>query len=414
MPLAESKLDTLKFAMAVDAPSGTRISVVGVGGGGSNAVAQMLADGVEGVQFSVINTDQQALSACPVPAKLAIGEKITNGLGAGSDPAIGRQAALEDTGRIIELLEGADMVFVAACLGGGTGTGASPVVANLAKELNALVVAVVTTPFAFEGPRRMMLAEQGLAELASTVDVVITVPNEKLLTILPAEATLDEALRTSNDVLRQAVEGISNIITTPGVINRDFSDVRSAMQGMGYAMMGTASARGEHAAVEAAQLAISSKLLDEGGVAGARSILVNFTSAPGRLMLRDFYAAARLIREAAANDEAQISFGIVHDETLGDEVKVTVVATGFQRAAQRFPERAEAPRIDVAPPPAADDPQLAAQQAAAEYKPEPPAPQQSQIEYPPEQPSAPPAEEPMGQNYLDIPTILRRGRRPLQ
>ena len=225
-----------------------------------------------------MNTDVQALNASPVPNKLAIGAKVTNGLGAGSDPAIGRQAALEDTERIIEVLEGADMVFVTAGLGGGTGTGAAPVVASLAKELNALTVAVVTKPFAF---RRSAPHESrpssGLSEIGGTVDTVISVPNDRLLELVPKGTSFFEAFRLADDILRQAVQGISDIITTPGLINRDFSDIRSIMLGMGYAMMGTASARGENASIEAARQAISSPLMEEGGVKGARGVLINIT-----------------------------------------------------------------------------------------------------------------------------------------
>src|SRR5271154_5583646 len=240
-------LDALKFVIQEEAAPKTRIRV-------------------SGVEFCVLNTDVQALSASPVPNQLAIGSKVTNGLGAGSDPSVGRQAALEDTERIIELLEGADMVFVTAGLGGGTGTGAAPVVASLAKELNALTVAVVTKPFAFEGPRRMKQADRGLSELGGTVDTVITVPNDRLLELVPRGTSFFEAFRIADDILRQAVQGISDIITTPGLINRDFSDIRAIMLGMGYAMMGTASASGENASIEAARQAISSPLMEEGGV----------------------------------------------------------------------------------------------------------------------------------------------------
>src|SRR5450432_3023087 len=272
-------MDATKFAIQEDESlHGTKIKVVGVGGGGSNAVARMMNEGLTGVEFHVLNTDIQALNACPVPNKLAIGTKVTNGLGAGSDPAVGRQAALEDTERIIEILEGADMVFVTAGLGGGTGTGAAPVVASLAKELNALTVAVVTKPFSFEGPRRMRQAERGLAELAGCCDTVISIPNEKLLALVPKGAKFMDAFRMADDVLRQAVQGIADIITTPGIINRDFSDIRTIMLGMGYAMMGTASAKGENAALEAAKAAINGPLMDECGIVGARRVLANMTA----------------------------------------------------------------------------------------------------------------------------------------
>src|SRR5947207_8324144 len=251
-------MNALKFVIQEEALHGTKIKVIGVGGGGSNAVARMMNEGLSGVEFHILNTDAQALSASPVPNKLQIGPRITSGLGAGSDPALGRQAALEDTEKIIELLEGADMVFVTAGLGGGTGTGAAPVVASLAKELGALTVAVVTKPFGFEGPKRRKQADNGLAELASVVGTVITIPNDQLLELAPKGTSFLDAFKLADDVLRQAVQGISDIITTPGLINRDFSDIRANMLGMGYAMMGTATASGENAAVVAAGKAIMS------------------------------------------------------------------------------------------------------------------------------------------------------------
>ncbi len=256
MALLEMDPGGLKFELQEEAPGGTRFKVIGVGGGGSNAVARMMGEGMEGVEFCVVNTDLQALQASPVPRKLQIGAKLTSGLGAGADPSVGRQAALEDTERIVEILEDADMVFVTAGLGGGTGTGAAPVVASLAKELGALTVAVVTKPFTFEGPRRNQQAERGLADLAATVDTVIAIPNDRLLSLLPRGTSFFEAFKSADDVLRQAVQGISDIIVTPGLINRDFSDIKATMLGMGFAMMGTARASGENAAVEAARQAI--------------------------------------------------------------------------------------------------------------------------------------------------------------
>lgn len=323
-------MNPLKFVIEDETLLGTKIKVIGVGGGGSNAVARMMSEGVSGVEFHVMNTDLQALNACTVPNKLAIGSKVTNGLGAGAETSIGRQAALEDTERIIELLEGADMVFVTAGLGGGTGTGATPVVASLAKELNALTVAVVTKPFAFEGPRRMKAAEKGLSELGGSVDTVISVPNERLLELVPKGASFFDAFKLADDVLRQAVQGISDIIVTPGLINRDFSDIRSIMLGMGYAMMGTASARGENASIEAARQAISSPLMEEGGVKTARGVLINITGS-SKLSLHDVNEACSLIRAATANDDVQINFGVVLNEAMADEVKITVIATGFER-----------------------------------------------------------------------------------
>ncbi|HLH42225.1 MAG TPA: cell division protein FtsZ [Bryobacteraceae bacterium] len=323
-------LDALKFVIEEEAAPRTKIRVLGVGGGGSNAVARMLGEGLGGVEFFILNTDLQALAASPVTTQLAIGAKITRGLGAGSDPAVGRQAALEDTEKIIELLEGADMVFVTAGLGGGTGTGAVPVVASLAKELGALTVAVVTKPFGFEGPKRMRQAEAGLAELASVADTVITIPNDQLLRLAPKGTSFFEAFRIADDVLRQAVQGISDIITTPGLINRDFSDIRAIMLGMGYAMMGTAEASGENAAVTAAEKAISCPLLEAGGVRGARGVLINITGS-SQLGLHEVNEACSLISSATENPDVQINFGVVLDEHLADKVKLTVIATGFER-----------------------------------------------------------------------------------
>lgn len=320
----------LKFQIQEETNLGTRIKVIGVGGGGCNAVARMMNAGLQGVEFYVLNTDMQALQASPVPNKLPIGSKITNGLGAGANPEIGRQAAMEDTNRIIEILEDADMVFITSGLGGGTGTGATPIVASLARELGALTVAVVTKPFSFEGPRRMKQAEQGLAEIAGVVDTVISIPNDKLLKLAGKNTSFQEALQMADDVLRQAVQGIADIITTPGIINRDFSDIRAIMSGMGYAMMGTATATGEDAAIEAARQAINSPLLEEGGVEGARGILINITGS-SRLGLLEVSEACTLVREATQNDDVQISFGVVADESMDETVKLTVIATGFER-----------------------------------------------------------------------------------
>jgi cell division protein FtsZ len=324
------ELDHLKFEITEETLGGTRIKVIGVGGGGSNAVGRMAGGAIGGVEFYVMNTDAQALRSSKVPNKIAIGARITHGLGAGSDPEIGRQAALEDTERIIEILEGADMVFVAAGLGGGTGTGAAPVVAALAKELGALTVAVVTRPFSFEGPRRMQQAEKGLAELHATVDTVLSIPNDRLVDMAEPGTGFFEAFRLADDVLRQGVQGIADIITTPGLINRDFADVRAIMAGMGFAMMGTAVAGGEKAAVEAARTAMQCPLLEDGGLKGARALLLNIT-APPDLSLRELDEACRLIREATGNPEAQINLGLVADERLEKQVKVTVIATGFPR-----------------------------------------------------------------------------------
>ncbi|MBV9083913.1 MAG: cell division protein FtsZ [Acidobacteriaceae bacterium] len=330
--------EDLKFLIEDEVQLGTKIKVVGVGGAGSNAVARMQQEGLGGVDFYVLNTDRQALAASPVANKLSLGKKLTSGLGAGADPAVGRQAALEDTEQIIEILEGADMVFVTAGLGGGTGTGAAPVVASLAKELNALTVGVVTKPFGFEGQRRMKQAERGLAELAASCDTVITVPNEKLLGLAPKGTTFLQSFRLADDVLRQAVQGISDIITTPGLINRDFSDIRTIMVGMGYAMMGTAVAKGPDAAVEAARQAINSPLMEEAGILGARGVLINITGS-SNLGIHEVNEACNLIRVATQNEDVQINFGVVMDEKMGDDVKITVIATGFHRESQAEVER---------------------------------------------------------------------------
>jgi cell division protein FtsZ len=430
-------LDALKFVME-DAEPRTRIRVLGVGGGGSNAVARMFNEGLSGVEFCVLNTDAQALAASPVPQQLAIGTKITSGLGAGSDPSVGRQAALEDTERIIDLLEGADMVFVTAGLGGGTGTGAAPVVASLAKELGALTVAVVTKPFAFEGPKRRKQAEQGLAELASVVDTVITIQNDQLLDLVPKGTSFFEAFKTADDVLRQAVQGISDIITTPGLINRDFSDIRAIMSGMGYAMMGTASATGENACVIAAQKAISSALMESGGVRGARGVLINIT-ASSRLGLHEVNEACTLIGNATENEDAQVNFGVVMDESMGDEVKVTVIATGFvrenlprieRRTIQTNARAAAVPHLEPAQEPEPHiEPEVERERPAYAEAAEPIAAEASSLDHLPveylqdEHPIAMAAAangNPMHGhaenllNDLDVPAIMRRSRRMVQ
>ena len=348
MALLDSGFDRLKFELREESRKGARIKVVGVGGGGSNAVARMVQEGLEGVEFFAMNTDLQALAACHVPNKLQLGAKMTKGLGAGSNPEIGRQAALENTDRIVELLQGADMVFVTAGLGGGTGTGAAPVIASLSKELDALTVAVVTKPFGFEGPRRMRLAEEGLGRLASTVDTVIAIPNDRLLALVPRGTSFFEAFKVADDLLRQAVQGISDIITTPGLINRDFSDIRATMVGMGYAMMGTAVGRGEKAAVDAARQAISCPLLEDSRISGSRGILINITGS-SRLGLHEVNEACSIIREAADCDEVQINFGVILNESMADAVKITVIATGFQPENAPVAERKIVPEVRVQP-----------------------------------------------------------------
>ena len=308
-------------------PRGARIKVIGVGGGGNNAVNRMIAANVEGVEFIAANTDVQALQVSNAAVKLQLGVKLTSGLGAGANPDVGRRAALEDSDKIIEALEGADMVFVTAGLGGGTGTGAAPVIASLASEMGALTVAVVTRPFAFEGKRRMMQAERGMQELLDAVDTVIVIPNEKLLAVAK-DAGFFESFRIADDVLRQGVQGISDIITIPGVINRDFADVKTTMAGMGYAVMGTAVRSGPDRAKDAAIAAMASPLLEAGAIDGARGILINITGSSS-LKLNEVNEASTIIQNAA-HEDANIIFGAVLDEKMGDEVKITVIATGFR------------------------------------------------------------------------------------
>jgi len=315
----------------VPTPSGANIKVVGIGGGGGNAINRMIEAGIQGVQFLVANTDLQSLRASQSSVKLQIGEKLTRGLGVGGDPEKGRQSALEDTEKIIEALEGADMVFITAGLGGGTGTGAGPIIASLATELGALTVAVVTKPFRFEGRRRQRQAEQGLNELRECVDTVITIPNERLLNAVPKGTRFHESFRLVDDVLLQAVQGISDIITVPGLINVDFADVKAIMEGMGMALMGTGTATGDNRAMEATQRAISSPLLEEASIEGAKGLLVN-VSGGADLTLFEVNEAMSIIHDSADPD-ANIIFGAVLDETLTNEMKITVIATGFDKAA---------------------------------------------------------------------------------
>jgi cell division protein FtsZ len=309
--------------------TGARIKVIGVGGGGSNAVNRMIEMGIEGIDFVVANTDLQALKRSRAPVKIQLGGRLTKGLGAGADPEVGRQAALEDTDKIIEVLEGSDMVFVTTGLGGGTGTGGAPIIASLATELGALTVAVVTKPFQFEGRHRLQQAEQGLSELHESVDTVITIPNERLFGAVPAGSSLSDAFRAADDVLRQAVQGISDLITVPGMINLDFADVRTIMAGMGMALMGAGHGRGENRAIEATQEAISSPLLEEATIKGARGVLINITGGPD-LTLAEVNEASTIIHNEA-DEDANIIFGAVIDETMRDEMKITVIATGFHR-----------------------------------------------------------------------------------
>ncbi|HTR23745.1 MAG TPA: cell division protein FtsZ [Terriglobales bacterium] len=322
----------LRISFNEEARNDARIKVIGVGGGGNNAVNRMIDSGMEHIEFIVANTDLQALRMSRAATKIQLGVKLTNGLGAGANPEIGRKAALEDSDKIIEALEGADMIFVTAGLGGGTGTGAAPIIASLASEMGALTVAVVTKPFAFEGKRRMQQAERGISELMESVDTTIVIPNEKLLAVAE-NAGFFESFRIADDILRQGVQGISDIITIPGIINRDFADVKAIMAGMGYAVMGTATAAGEHRTNEAAQRAIASPLLEAGAIDGARGILINITGSSS-LKLAEVQQACTII-QGAAHEDANIIFGAVLDEKMKDSVKITVIATGFKEADMR-------------------------------------------------------------------------------
>jgi cell division protein FtsZ len=320
---------SIRISFNEEARNDAKIKVIGVGGGGGNAVNRMIDAGVDGIEFIVANTDLQALRMSHAPVKLQLGVKLTNGLGAGANPEVGRKAALEDSDKIIEALEGADMVFVTTGLGGGTGTGAAPIIASLAVEMGALTVAVVTKPFSFEGKRRMAQAERGIAELMESVDTTIVIPNEKLLAVAE-NAGFFESFRIADDILRQGVQGISDIITIPGIINRDFADVKTIMANMGYAVMGTATASGQNRTMEAAQRAIASPLLEAGAIDGARGILINITGSAS-LKLAEVQQACTII-QSAAHEDANIIFGAVMDEKMKDAVKITVIATGFRTA----------------------------------------------------------------------------------
>lgn len=315
------------FELVDNVPQNAVIKVVGVGGGGGNAVKHMIASEVEGVDFICANTDAQALTHIDASTVLQLGGGITKGLGAGANPEVGRQAALEDRDRIAEALKGADMVFITAGMGGGTGTGAAPVVAEVAKDMGILTVAVVTRPFPFEGKKRTLIADQGMKELQQHVDSLITIPNERLLDVLGKSASLMEAFKTANDVLLGAVQGIADLIIRPGMINVDFADVRTVMSEMGMAMMGTGCARGENRAREAAEAAIRSPLLDDINLQGARGILVNITAGLD-LSLGEFSEVGDIVEEFAS-DNATVVVGTVIDPEMGDELRVTVVATGL-------------------------------------------------------------------------------------
>jgi cell division protein FtsZ len=366
-----------------------KIKVVGVGGGGSNAVNRMVTSSMIGVEFIVINTDAQALRSSPVEGRLQIGEKLTRGLGAGSNPEIGRKAAIEDTDKILNLLDGADMVFVTAGLGGGTGTGAAPVIANLAKELGILTVGVVTKPFQFEGKVRMAQAERGLQELKGKVDTLITIPNQQLLAIADQGTTFLEAFKLADDILRQAVQGISDLIVTPGLVNVDFADVRTIMAERGLAMMGTGYAAGEDCAVEATQRAINSPLLENVSIQGARGVLLNITGGPD-LGLHEVQQVGQTIFEAADPD-AHIIFGAVIDERLNREVRVTVIATGFDQQNARAAQEAKIADIKAYASKVVERPQYLRRRAG-------------KVEANPAQLMLQEVDE----DELDIPTFLRR------
>jgi cell division protein FtsZ len=309
--------------------AGARIKVIGVGGGGSNAVNRMMQGGLAGVEFIVANTDQQALLNNSAPIKIQIGEQLTHGLGAGADPDVGRAAALEDTDKILEVLTGADLVFVTTGLGGGTGTGAAPVIASLANQMGALTVAVVTKPFRFEGRKRHVQAEDGLNELADAVDTMIMIPNERLLSTIDRATSMSDAFARADDVLRQAIQGISDLILVPGLINLDFADVKTIMSRMGIAIMGTGVATGEDRARLAATAAVSSPLLEDNSMQGARGVIINVTGGPD-LTLTEVSEASDIIY-SAAHEEANIIFGAVVDHSMEGKVKITVIATGFDR-----------------------------------------------------------------------------------
>jgi cell division protein FtsZ len=384
---------SLPISLNDDATPPARIRVVGVGGGGGNAVNRMIQAGIRGVDFIAANTDLQVLRVNRAASKLQLGLTTARGMGAGSNPELGRNAALEDAERIAETLKASDMVFVTAGMGGGTGTGAAPVVARIASEAGALVVAIVSKPFAFEGRRKLRYAEDGIAELREYVDTLITIPNERLYAFVDRNVTTWEAFRLADDVLRQAVQGISDLIVVPGEVNLDFADVKTVMENMGMALMGTGTASGEHRAVEAAQRAISNPLLEEQSIQGARAILINITGGDDLTMAEVGEACA--VIQQAADEEANIIFGLVRDEETRDEVKISVIATGFDAPA------ALASRREVALPvsPSGARP---AEKAKPRNVPEP----------------APPDDSGFGVNLLvqkdpredifDIPTFLRR------
>jgi cell division protein FtsZ len=329
--MSEDMKNVLKFHL-VEERFGAKIKVIGIGGGGGNAINRMIQTGIEGVEFISVNTDLQALSSNRARTKVQIGEKLTKGLGSGGRPDIGKEAAIEDTEKLIEIIQGADMVFLTAGLGGGTGTGASPILANLASELDMLCIAIVTLPFEFEGKVRAKQAQEGLSQLKTAVDTVIAIPNERLIQTVNLDTSIQDAFKMADDILRQAAQGVSDLITRPGLINLDFADVKSIMKGMGMAFMGTGMASGENRAVEAAQKAISSPLLIDTSIEGAQGVLINITGGKD-ITLHEVTKASKLIY-SQAHPEANIIFGTVIDEGLKEMVKVTVIATGFDLTAR--------------------------------------------------------------------------------
>ena len=364
-----------------------KIKVIGCGGGGTNAVNRMIDAGLTGVEFIAMNTDIQVLDISAADYKLQLGENLTRGLGAGGNPEVGRSAAEESKSDIKKSLEGADMVFITAGMGGGTGTGSAPVIAEIAKDLGILTVAVVTKPFKFEGPRRSRLADEGVDNLKDKVDTVIIIPNDRLLGVVEKRATLVEAFKEADDVLRQGVQGISDIITIPGIINVDFADVRAIMLNAGTALMGIGVASGDHRAVDAAQAAIASPLL-ETSIEGARAALINITGGPD-MTLAEVHEATELIQQATDAEDANIIFGIVQDPNMKDEVRITVLATGFD---QQRPQVAAPARTAVAAGTHEAAAVPAASGASVHPAPEPAAPQQRQAV----------------DNDVDIPAFLRR------
>jgi cell division protein FtsZ len=333
--------DKLRILLEEDVPRrGARIKVIGVGGGGGNAVNRMVQAGFSGVEYIVANTDQQALTHNVAPVKVQLGAQLTHGLGAGADPNVGRAAALEDTDKILEVLTGADMVFVTTGLGGGTGTGAAPVIASLANQIGALTIAVVTRPFKFEGRKRAIQAERGLQELTDCVDTMITIPNERLLATVSKQTSMSDAFANADDVLRQAIQGISDLILVPGLINLDFADVKTIMSRMGVAIMGTGVASGENRAQLAATAAVSSPLLEDASVHGARGVIINVTGGPD-LTLVEVNEASEIIH-SAAHEDANIIFGAVVDPEMEGKVKITVIATGFDKARAALSPAAQA------------------------------------------------------------------------